>query len=138
MNTEPITAPRVFPFSPPKRRRAARSPTTWRIVKLPPEPERRALDGAEIAVIRYLGIHCGSGGQVVIPFRLREAAARTARQGLVQIWFRHEIGVGLSNPFYGLTVRGQQLAAALLCPRPKTRRATPAGANHGATDVSTR
>lgn len=118
MTTELITLPRIFR---PKR-----------TIDM-----HRQLEGLEITLIRYLGIHCGIGGQVRIPRHYQKAAASAVRLGLVHLWYRHEWGLGLTLPFYGLTDRGRQLAAALLCPRPKPRR-TIIGANHGEGNVSSR
>ena len=119
MSTELITASRLFLPKPPR------------------EEPRRPLEGPEIALIRYLGVHCGAGGQVTLPRRLQKAAASAIRLGLVQMWFRHERGVGLTRPFYALTDRGRQLAGALLCPRPKPRRTASVGSK-GEKNVSTR
>lgn len=101
MISEPVITQRIFP---PRRRN---------------ETPRRALERPEIAVLCHLGMHCnGGGGQCTLPNKLRPAAAQAVRLGLVvQMWFRHEHGAGLTRPFYGLTIRGQQLAAALLYSR---------------------
>lgn len=108
------------------------------IVKPLREPEQRPLEGAEFAVIRYLGLHCGAGGQVVLPSRLREPAAAAVKLGLATLWFRWEPRAGLTVPFYGLTPRGQQLAAALLRPRSKPSRPKPAALNTGEKHVPPR
>ncbi len=102
------------------------------------EASRRPLDNNEVAVIRHLGIHCGAGGHVVVPYWMRTPAARLLKLGLAEMWHRHLLGVGNTGPFYGLTDRGRQLAAAILCPRPKPRRAKSLGATNGEDDVSTR
>ena len=99
---------------------------------------RTPLPGRVLAVVKHLGIHCGAGGQVVLPFWHREAAVPLWRCGLVEIWNRIIPTVGITGPFYGLTDRGRQLAGAILCPRPKNRRTTTAGGNHGENHVPTR
>jgi hypothetical protein len=72
------------------------------------------LAGRQFTVIRYLGTHCGAGGQCTLPFRLREAAGEVWRLGLVEIWHRTLPGIGQTGPFYALTDRGRRLAASLL------------------------
>lgn len=120
MTSELVTTQRIFPVRP-----------------RPPEETAR-VEGRVIAVVRYLGVHCGIGGQVIIPNRLRAAAGEAVKRGLVQIWFRHQLGAGLTTPFYGLTDRGRRLAGALLYPRHKPRRGQSSGASQGERDVSTR
>ena len=100
--------------------------------------ERRQLAGREIAVIRHLGIHCGMGGHVILPFWQREAAASVWRLGLIEIWYRQSPEAGLIGPFYGLNDPGRRLAATLLYVRSQPRRARSRGINSGETHVSSR
>jgi hypothetical protein len=99
--------------------------------------DRRQLAGKEIAVIRHLGIHCGAGGNVVLPYWQREAAASVWRLGLLEVWYRQSPEAGLTGPFYGLNDPGRRLAASLLSAR-QPRRVKPRGINYGELYVSTR
>jgi hypothetical protein len=95
------------------------------------EGHRRQLVGREIAALCYLGIHCGAGGQVLLPFRHRDGATSAWHLGLVKVWLRLLPGIGSHGPFYGLTDGGRRLAATLLM-RTKRRRGKSRGVNQGA------
>lgn len=75
----------------------------------------KPLTKGEIIILNHLAVHCGAGGMVKL--RYRADAAKLWRALLVEAWYRQSPMSGSEGPFYGLTERGQRLAAKLFMDR---------------------
>lgn len=81
-------------------------------------PAFEKLPPSQLRVLKHLALHCGMGGNVIVPRALRRAVPPLWRRGLVEIWYRQtpDQSAALRGPFYGLSLDGRRMACTIFHP----------------------